>query len=105
MYILAFISIMTEMDEITAQKAKQTLGQLMDRAQKAPVAITKHGRPWAVLTSEEEYQSLMRLKLEKLKKDVQAGIDQLDRGEFSSRSIEDIKSEARKRSEERDAES
>lgn len=47
----------------------------------------------------------MRLKLEKLKKDVQAGIDQLDRGEFSSRSIEDIKSEARKRSEERDAES
>jgi len=78
---------------VTANTAKQQLGQVLDSARTGPVSITKHGRPAFVITSKEDYDSLMQLKFEHLKREVQAGFDELDRGEFSDKSFEQIATE------------
>lgn len=74
----------------TANDAKQQLGHVLDTARTAPVSITKHGRPSFVITSQEDYDSLMKLKFERLKHEVQSGFDQLDRKELSSRGFAGI---------------
>jgi len=51
---------------------------LMDAAQREPVTIEKHGRPVAVLMSVEEYKTI---KSNRLKMEVEAGLDQLNSGE------------------------
>ena len=81
------------MKTVTANVAKQQLGQVLDSARTEPVAITKHGRPTFVVTSKEDYDSLMELKFEHLKREVQLGFDQLDRGEFSTMTMEEIAAE------------
>ena len=78
----------------TANDAKQQLGHVLDTARTAPVSITKHGRPSFVITSQEDYDSLLELKLKHFKREVQIGFDALDRGEVSKRSIAEIAAEA-----------
>ena len=78
------------MKTVTANIAKQRLGQVLDSARTGPVAITKHGRPAFVLTSKDDYDSLVRMKFEHLKREVQTGFDALDRGEFSDKTLEEI---------------
>ena len=82
------------MKTVTANIAKQQLGQVLDSARTGPVSITKHGRPAFVLTSKEDYDSLVELKFEHLKREVQLGFDQLDREEFSDKTFEQIAAEA-----------
>ena len=82
------------MKTVTANIAKQQLGQVLDSARTGPVAITKHGRPAFVVTSKEDYDSLMELKFEHFKREVQLGFDALDRGEFSTMTMEEIAAEA-----------
>ncbi len=64
----------------------------MDTAQREPVTIEKHGRPVAVLISAAEYE---QMKLERLQLKVTHGFDQLDRGEYSNRSVKDILNNAK----------
>ena len=78
---------------VSANTAKQQLGQVLDSARTGPVSITKHGRPAFVVTSKEDYDSLIQLKFEHLKREVQIGFDQLDRGEISDRTFEQIAAE------------
>lgn len=78
---------------VTANTAKQQLGQVLDSARTGPVSITKHGRPAFVLTSKEDYDSLVKLKFEHFKREVQIGFDALDRGEFSKKTFEQIADE------------
>jgi prevent-host-death family protein len=82
------------MKTVTANIAKQQLGQVLDSARTEPVSITKHGRPAFVLTSKEDYDSLVEFKFEHFKREVQLGFDQLDRGEFSDKTFEQIAAEA-----------
>jgi prevent-host-death family protein len=82
------------MKTVTANTAKQQLGQVLDSARTGPVSITKHGRPAFVLTSKEDYDSLTKIKLEQFKREVQLGFDQLDRGEISTMTMEEIAAEA-----------
>ncbi len=44
------------MQTMTAAEAKQKFGQLMDKAQRGPVAITKHGRRVGIMYSAEDYE-------------------------------------------------
>jgi prevent-host-death family protein len=81
------------MKTVTANTAKQQLGQVLDCALAGPVSITKHGRPAFVLTSKEDYDSLVALKFEHLKREVQTGFEALDRGEFSDKTFEQIATE------------
>ena len=42
----------------TAREAKNRVGQLLDRAQRRPVAISKNGRAVTVMLSVEQYERL-----------------------------------------------
>jgi len=78
------------MKTCTANEAKQNLGRVLDTARTGPVTITKHGRPEFVLTSKEDCDSMAGLKYNHLKQEVTKGFDALDRGEFSTRTFEEI---------------
>lgn len=65
----------------SAAEAKNRFGELLDAAQRAPVTIEKHGRPVAVLISQEEYEEIEALKLEWLKAEIQKGIDEAEAGQ------------------------
>ncbi|WP_309398712.1 type II toxin-antitoxin system Phd/YefM family antitoxin [Cerasicoccus maritimus] len=77
------------MQIFTANDAKQNFGQVMDSALQEPVSITKHGRPSVVITSDSEYRELLRIKYDRLKADVQAGFEALERGEGIAIETED----------------
>ena len=51
------------MDALTANEAKTHFGDMLLRAQRAPVQISKNGKPVAVVISTEEYENIEALKL------------------------------------------
>jgi len=64
------------MDALSANEAKTQFGDLLLKAQRAPIQINKNGKPVAVVISMEEYESLEELKLRLLQSRVaQAKID------------------------------
>ena len=74
----------------TANDAQKKFGEVIDAALQAPVSITKHSRRSVVVMSDAEYQNLTGAKHAALKDAVTAGFDQLDRGDFSPFTINDI---------------
>ena len=78
------------MQTFTANDAKQHLGAVINQALHEPVTITRHGKPAVVMTSNAEYQELVLLKYEQLKKAIQSGVCSLDKGKVSQRSPDDI---------------
>ena len=93
------------MKSVSAHEAKARFGQLLDAARVDPVTIERHGRPVAVLVSIEEYDSIEAMKLERLRAEVERGVDAIERGDFTEydeanleRLSARIKAEARKRS-------
>jgi prevent-host-death family protein len=81
----------------TANDAKQKFGEVIDAALQAPVSITKHNRRSVVVLSDAAYQSLASAKHATLKAEVKAGFDQLDRGEVSTRTPNEIADDVRQR--------
>jgi len=70
----------TVMDSLSANEAKTQFGDMLLKAQRAPIQINKNGKPVAVVISMEEYQSIETLKLKLLqsraaqaKADIEAG--------------------------------
>ena len=51
------------MDTLSANEAKTQFGDMLLRAQRAPVQINKNGKPVAVVISMDEYESIEALKL------------------------------------------
>jgi len=47
---------------VPAKEAKNRFGELLDRAQRAPVTIGKHGRPIAVMLAGVDYQDFRRFQ-------------------------------------------
>ncbi len=92
------------MTVFSANEAKSRFGQLLDAARRDPVVIEKHGRAVAVVLSKEDYDELLNMKLERLRAEVQIGIDAADAGRSTSYDVTqvgrlsaEIKTEARKR--------
>lgn len=92
------------MQTVTAHQAKSRFGQLLDIARTEPVTIEKHGRPVAVLVSKQEFDDIQTMKLERLRAEVQRGIDSIESGEFTRHDeaglgqlASQIKSEGRER--------
>jgi prevent-host-death family protein len=52
------------MQHMSARDAKNGFGRLIDTARAEPVAIEKHGRVVVVVIASEEYERLIRAKLE-----------------------------------------
>ncbi len=61
------------MKEIAARDAKNKFGQFLDDAQRAPVRVTKKGRPAGVMMSEEQFQRLRGAAWDRL----QATVDEM----------------------------
>ncbi|MEA1888879.1 MAG: type II toxin-antitoxin system Phd/YefM family antitoxin [Pseudomonadota bacterium] len=55
------------MRTITANDAKTQFGEMLMKAQRAPIQINKNGKPVAVVISVDEYKSIETLKLSLLK--------------------------------------
>lgn len=51
------------MDALSANEAKTHFGELLIKAQRAPIQINKNGKPVAVVISAEDYESMEALKL------------------------------------------
>jgi prevent-host-death family protein len=51
------------MEALSANEAKTHFGDMLLKAQRAPIQINKNGKPVAVIISIEEYQSVEALKL------------------------------------------
>ncbi|ARB46083.1 MULTISPECIES: type II toxin-antitoxin system Phd/YefM family antitoxin [Alloalcanivorax] len=54
------------MDTLSANEAKTHFGDMLLRAQRAPVQISKNGKPVAVVISVDEYEGLEVAKLQLL---------------------------------------
>ncbi|QRG81466.1 type II toxin-antitoxin system Phd/YefM family antitoxin [Vibrio diabolicus] len=64
------------MDALSANEAKTHFGDMLLRAQRAPVQINKNGKPVAVVISAEEYESIETFKLRLLQtRAAQANVD------------------------------
>ncbi len=68
------------MDSLTANEAKSQFGDMLLKAQRAPVQINKNGKPIAVVMSMDEYEGieamklrLLQVRVDKAKADIQAG--------------------------------
>ena len=65
---------------IPATEAKTNFGALLEMVQREPLTISKKGRPVAVLMSMDEFEAHQRLKLEQLRREVRAGLADLEAG-------------------------
>jgi prevent-host-death family protein len=70
----------TMMDALSANEAKTQFGDMLLKAQRAPIQINKNGKPVAVVISMDEYENIEALKLRLLqsrvaqaKADIEAG--------------------------------
>ncbi|CAM3609338.1 Phd_YefM [Vibrio aerogenes CECT 7868] len=85
------------MNILSANEAKTHFGDMLLKAQRAPVQINRNGKPVAVVMSAEDYQSIEAMKLQLLqarasqaKADIAAGdlidgetfFDELEAGKF-----------------------
>lgn len=61
------------MHTVRASDAKNKFGELVDRVQREPVRIERHGRGVAVLVSEAEYAEIEQLRLEALRAKIGRG--------------------------------
>ena len=73
-------------------------GEIILEAQRNPVKIEKHGKDCVAVISIQDLELLEETKkAEKLKSAVQEGFAQIERGEFSTRSMDDLFEEAKQR--------
>ncbi len=72
------------MIEFSSTKAKDKWGLISDTAQREPVTITRHGRPSLIVTSVQDYQTLLRLKHDELKADIRDAVEAVARGEVET---------------------
>ena len=75
------------MQNIAAREAKLQFDKMLDSAQREPVLIKKHGRPFAVVLSAAEYE---QLKMAWLRVKLAVGEEQARRSEFADPGMEDL---------------
>ena len=69
---------------IPAAEAKTNFGALLEKVQREPLTISKKGRSVAVLMSMDESETHQRLKIGQLRREVQAGLADLEAGKVVS---------------------
>jgi prevent-host-death family protein len=68
------------MDALSANEAKTQFGDMLLKAQRAPVQINRNGKPVAVVISMDEYESIEALKLRLLQSRVVQAKADIDAG-------------------------
>jgi len=70
------------MNTLTANEAKTHFGELLLNAQRAPIQISKNGKPVAVVISADEYESMEALKLRLLQARATQAITDISMGKL-----------------------
>jgi prevent-host-death family protein len=68
------------MDAFSANEAETHFGDLLLKAQRAPVQTNKNGKPVAVVLSVEEYESIETLKLRLLQSRAMQAVADIEAG-------------------------
>ena len=68
------------MKALTANEAKTQFGDMLMSVQRAPVQISKNGKPVAVMVSVEDYEKMEDLKMQMLKDRVQRAKAEIEAG-------------------------
>lgn len=64
---------------MTANEAKTHFGQLLDKAQRQPVQVTRHDRVVGVMVSAEDYEAMRRFYADRLINSMDAMADEAAR--------------------------
>ena len=78
------------MQHFSAHDAQSRFGQMLDVTRDEPVTIERNGRPIAVLMSKDAFDDLAALKLERLRAEVQRGIDAIEQGNCTDVTEDDL---------------
>ncbi|KFK94700.1 MULTISPECIES: type II toxin-antitoxin system Phd/YefM family antitoxin [unclassified Serratia (in: enterobacteria)] len=70
------------MHSFTASEAKIQFGEVISKAMREPVSITKNGRPKVVVMSYEDFNAFEELKRQNLKAVLAKSIAQAERGQL-----------------------
>lgn len=68
------------MEIFNASDAKREFGEVLLKAQQAPIGINKNGKPVAVMISTSEYERYEALKRQHLTYELQRGMDSVKAG-------------------------
>ncbi|WP_039990054.1 type II toxin-antitoxin system Phd/YefM family antitoxin [Paraglaciecola arctica] len=68
------------MDSINSTDAKKSFSDVVLKVQQAPVWITRHDKPVAVVMSAKEFQDLQAIKQQALKMEIEKGLNSLKAG-------------------------
>ena len=63
------------MEVLTANEAKTNFGELLLKTQKAPVQITRSGKPVAVVISSKDYDTIEEFKMRYLREELARSLD------------------------------
>ncbi len=85
------------METVTVTQAETQLKTLLQKVSGQPITIAQESGDSATLISMAAFREYLQLKHEKLKRDIQVGLDQADKGQYANEPIEDLLSEARNR--------
>ena len=91
------ISLTETLSSIEATEAKNNFGALIERAQREPVVILRHGRQSSVIMNAQEFAHYREYKLQKLREQLAVGEEQVNKGEFSDATPEEIMRKAKQR--------
>ncbi|MDR1873680.1 MAG: type II toxin-antitoxin system prevent-host-death family antitoxin [Synergistaceae bacterium] len=70
------------MDVFTANEAKNRFGEVLLKSQKAPVQVTRSGRPVAMVISIEDYNAIEDFKLQYVRNRIQTSLGDIERGDL-----------------------
>jgi prevent-host-death family protein len=68
------------LETLTAQEARVRFGDLLLKSQRAPVQITRSGKPVSVVVSADDYAMIETLKMRYLKEKLARSKDDIDNG-------------------------
>ena len=68
------------METLTSNQAKTQFGDLLLKVQRAPVEISRNGKPVAVMISAEDYSAMEPLKMELLRQSLKRCLADVDAG-------------------------
>ena len=70
------------METLTSNQAKTQFGDLLLKVQRAPVEISRNGKPVAVMISADDYSAMEPLKMELLRQSLRRGITDMETGKI-----------------------
>lgn len=70
------------METLTANQAKTQFGDLLLKVQRAPVEISRNGKPVAVMISAGDYAAMESLRMELLRQSLKRSLADLEAGKL-----------------------